>query len=110
MCAKLDIAFVFGSFMSYFPAVLLRHFLDYLEVVPESPVFTCFTAILTFHMRCSSIVRILYFKIFSASFFFIKFLFFEIATCINRHAPFSLSRIMCPFIVRTASVDLYLLP
>jgi hypothetical protein len=68
MCAKLDTAFV--CFMSYFPAMLLRYFLDYLEVVPVSPVFTGFSVIFTFHMRCSSIVRTLYFNVLSASFFF----------------------------------------
>ena len=68
MCAVLDIAFCFGSFMSYFTAVLLRHFLDYFEVVPVSPVFTGFTIIFRLHMRCSSVVRTLYFKIFSAYF------------------------------------------
>ena len=56
--------------MSYFPAVLLKRFVEHLEVVPVSPMFTGFTVIFTFHMSCSSIVRTLYFKIFSASFFY----------------------------------------
>ena len=68
MYAVLDVAFFFGSFMSYFSAVLLRHFLDYLEVVPVSPVFTGVSVIFTFRMHCSSIVRTLYFKILPASF------------------------------------------
>ena len=44
-------------------------------------------------MRCISIVRSFYFRIFSAS-FLITFLSPEIATPINIHVPFSLSRIM----------------
>jgi hypothetical protein len=44
-------------------------------------------------MRCISIVRSLYFKIFSAS-FLITFLSPEVATSIHMHVPFSLSRIV----------------
>jgi hypothetical protein len=44
-------------------------------------------------MRCISVVRSLYFKNFSAS-FLITFLSPEIATSINVHVPFSLSRII----------------
>ena len=44
-------------------------------------------------MRCISIVRSLYFRIFSAS-FLITFLSPEIATSINIHVPFSLSQII----------------
>jgi hypothetical protein len=44
-------------------------------------------------MRCISIVRSLYFKIFSAS-FLITFLSPEIATSIYMQVPFSLSRII----------------
>ena len=44
-------------------------------------------------MRCVSIVRSLYFRIFSAS-FLITFLSPEIATSMNIHATFSLSRIV----------------
>lgn len=108
MCAKLYIAFVFGSFMSYFPTVLLRHFLDYLEVVPVSPVFTGFTVVFTFHMRCSSIVRTSYFKIFSAS-FFIKFLFLKLQRVLKTCSFFHYHGLYVLFIVRAASVDLYLL-
>jgi hypothetical protein len=43
-------------------------------------------------MPCISIVRCLYFKIFSASFWF-TFLSHGIATSINIHVPFSLTRI-----------------
>ena len=44
-------------------------------------------------MRCNSVVRSLYIKIFSAS-FLITFLSPEIATSINMHVLFSLSRII----------------
>jgi hypothetical protein len=44
-------------------------------------------------MRCISIIRSPYFRIFSAS-FFITFLSPGIATSISRHVTFSLSRIM----------------
>jgi hypothetical protein len=44
-------------------------------------------------MRCISTVRSLYFRIFSAS-FLITFLSPQIATSINTHVPFSLSRIV----------------
>jgi len=59
---------------------------------PSRPVITGITFFLTFHMRCISIVRSLYFN-FSAS-FLITFLSPEIAASINIHAPFSLSRII----------------
>jgi hypothetical protein len=44
-------------------------------------------------MRCTSIVRSLYFRIFSAS-FLITFLSHEIATSVNIHVLFSLTRII----------------
>ena len=37
-------------------------------MVPVAPIITGITLVFTFHMRCISIVRSLYFKIFSASF------------------------------------------
>ena len=49
--------------------------------------------VFTFHMRCISIVRPLYFRMFSVS-SFITFLSSKIATSINVRARFSLSRIM----------------
>ena len=70
----------------------LTYFLDDLEMVPVAPIITGITLVFTFHMRCIFIVRSLYFKIFSA--FLITFLSPEIATSINMHVPFSLSRII----------------
>ena len=53
-------------------------------------------------MRCISVVRSFYFRIFSAS-FLITFLSPEIATSINIHVPFSLSRIIIIIIISSSS-------
>ena len=93
MCAVPNMA-VFCSFVtSCFPGMLLTYFLNDFEIVPVAPIITGITFDFTFHMRCISIVRPLYFKIFSASFLII-FLSPGIATSINIHVPFSLSRII----------------
>jgi len=60
---------------------------------PVAPIITGITLAFTFHMDCISIVRSLYFKIFSAS-FLITFLSPEIATSISSHVSFSLSQII----------------
>ena len=73
--------------------MLLTYFLNDFEIVPVAPVITGITFVFTFHMRCISVVRSLYFKIYSAS-FLITFLSPEIATSINIHVPFPLSRII----------------
>jgi hypothetical protein len=62
-------------------------------MIPVAPFITGITFTFTFHMRCIYIVRSLCFKIFSAS-FLITFLSPGIATSINMHVPFSLSRII----------------
>ena len=93
MCAVPNMA-VFCNFLtSWFSGMLFTYFLNDFEIVPVIPIITGITFVFTFHMRCISIVRSLYFRIFSAS-FLITFLFPEIATSINVHVPFSLSRIM----------------
>jgi hypothetical protein len=71
---------------------LLMYFLNDFEMVPVAPVITGITFVFTLHMRCISTVS-LYLGIFSA-YFFITFLSPEIATFINIHVRFSLSRIM----------------
>jgi hypothetical protein len=48
--------------------MLLTYFLNNFEMVPVAPIITGISLVFTFHMRCISIVRSLYFKIFSASF------------------------------------------
>jgi hypothetical protein len=93
MCAVPNMA-VFRTFLtSWFPGMLLTYFLHYFEMVPVAPIITGITFVFTFHMRCISIVKPLYFKIFS-TFFLITFLAPEIATSINVHVLFSLSQII----------------
>jgi hypothetical protein len=68
MCAVLNMA-VFCSFLtSWFPGMLLTYFLNDLEMIPVTPIITGITLVFTFHMHCISVVRSLYFKIFSAFF------------------------------------------
>jgi len=95
MCAVNNMAVFCSSLTSWFPGMLLTYFLNYFEIVPVAPVITGITFVFTFNMYCISIVRSLYFKIFSAS-YLITFLSSEIATSINMHVPFSLSRIIMP--------------
>jgi hypothetical protein len=64
--------------------MLLTYFLNDFEIVPVAPIITGITLALIFHMPCISIVRSLYFKIFSA-YFLITFLSPEIATSNNMH-------------------------
>jgi hypothetical protein len=73
--------------------MLLTYFPNDFEIVPVVPIITGITFVFTFHMRCISIVRSLYFRIFSA-YFLITSLSPEIATSINIHVPFSLLRII----------------
>ena len=68
-------------------------FFNVFEIVPVAPIISGITFVFIFHVRCISIVRSLYFRIFSAS-FLITFLSPEIATSVNIHGPFSLSRII----------------
>jgi len=73
--------------------MLVTYFLNDFEIAPVAPIITGITFVFTFYMRCISIVRSLYFRIFSASFLII-FLSPEIATSTNIHVLFSLSRII----------------
>ena len=93
MCAVPNMAVFCSSLTSWFPGVLLTYFLNDFEIVPVAPIITGITFVFTFHMHCISIVRFLYFRIFSAS-FLIRFLSPEIVTSINVHVPFSLSGII----------------
>jgi len=68
MCAVPNMAVFCSSLTSWFPGMSLTYFLNDLEMVPVAPIITGITLVFTFHMRCISIVRSLYFKIFSASF------------------------------------------
>ena len=93
MCAVPNMAVFCSSLTSRFPSMLLTHFLNDFEVVPVARIVTGITFVFTFHMRYISVVRSLYFIIFSVS-FLITFLSPEIAKSINIHVPFSLSRII----------------
>jgi len=97
MCAVPSMAVFCSSLTSRFPGLLLTYFLNDFEMVLVSPIITGITFVFTFHMRCISIVRSLYFRIFSA--FLIIFLSPEIATSINIHVLFSLSRIIMPVLL-----------
>ena len=68
MCAVPNMAVFCSSLTSWFPGMLLTYFLNVYEIVPVAPIITGITFLFTFHMRCISIVRSLYFRIFSASF------------------------------------------
>ena len=107
MCAVPNMAVFCSSLTSCFPVMLLTYFLNDFEIVPFAPIITVITFVFKFHMRCIYVVRYLYFRIFSAS-FLITFLSPEIATSINIHVPFSLSRNVW-FVVEDSSVSLYLL-
>src|SRR5215469_13178935 len=93
MCAVPNMTVFCSSLTSWFPGMLLMYFLNDLEMVPVAPITTGITLAFTFHVRCISIMRSLYFKIFSAS-FLITFLSPEIATSINMYVPISLSQII----------------
>ena len=68
MCAVPSMAVFCSSLTSCFPGMLLTYFLNNFEIVPVAPIIVGITFVFTFHMRCISIVRSLYFRIFSASF------------------------------------------
>ena len=93
MCAVPNMAVFCSSLTSWFPGMSLTYFLNDLEMVQVAPIITGITLVFTFHMRCVSIVRSLYFEIFSA-YFLITFLSAGIATSINMHVLFSLSLII----------------
>ena len=62
--------------------MLLRYCLNDSEVVTVGPIITGVSFIFTFYIQCVSVVRSLYFKIFSAS-FLITFLSPKIARSTN---------------------------
>ena len=76
MCAVPNMAVFCSSFTSWFPGMLLMYFLNDFEMVPVAPIITGITLVFTFHMRCISIVRSLYFKIFSASFYYYYYYYY----------------------------------
>ena len=98
MCAVPNMVAFCSSLTSCFPGMLLTYFLNDFEIVPVAPSITGIIFVFTFHMRGIYIVRSLYFRIFSVS-FLITFLSPEIATSINIHVPFSLSRIITSYLL-----------
>ena len=93
MRAVPNMAVFCSSLTSCFPGMLLTYFRSNFEIVPMAPIITGITFVFTFHVRCVSVVRPLYFRIISDT-FLITFLSPEIAESINIHVPFSLSRII----------------
>ena len=73
-----------SSLISCSPVLPLRYFLGNFEMVPVAPAITGIPFAFTFHMRWTSIISSLYFKIFSAS-FLSTFQSPGIATSINMH-------------------------
>jgi ABC-type multidrug transport system fused ATPase/permease subunit len=93
MCAVPNMAVFGSSLTSWFPGMLLTYCANDLEMVSVASIITGITLTFTFYMRCISIVRSLYFRIFSVS-YLITFLSPGIATSSNIHVLFSLSRII----------------
>jgi hypothetical protein len=79
--------------ISCFPGMLFRYFLNAFEMVPFAPIITGITLVFTFHLSCISIVRALYFRIFSAA-VLTTFLSPTIVACVNVRFHFSLSGII----------------
>jgi len=92
-CAVPSMVVFCSSLTSWCPSMLLTYFLNDFQIVPVAPITAGIAFVFPFHMRCISIVRSLYFRIFSAS-FLITFLSPEIATTIDIHVLCSLSRII----------------
>ena len=68
MCAVPNMIVFYSSLTSCFPGMLLTYFLNDFDTVPLAPIITGITFVFTFHKRCISIARSLYFRIFSAPF------------------------------------------
>ena len=57
MCALFSMAVFCTPIISCLTGILFRCFLNDFDVVPVAPVVTGITLALTFHLRCTSIVR-----------------------------------------------------
>ena len=77
MCAMPNMAVLSSSLTSWFPGMLLTYFLNDFEIVPVAPIITGITSVFTFHVRCISIVRSLYFRIFSAYYYYYYYYYYE---------------------------------
>ena len=67
MCAVPDMTVFCSSLMLCFPGMLLWYFLNDAEIVSIAPIITGITLVFIFHMCCISVVRSVYFRIFSVS-------------------------------------------
>ena len=76
MCAVPNMAVFCSSLTSWYPGMLLTYFLNVFEIAPVAPIITGITFVFTFHMRCISIVRFLYFRIFSAYYYYYYYYYY----------------------------------
>ena len=93
ICAVPNMAFFFTSLISRCLDILLRYCLSDCEMFPVAPTINGITFTFTFHTRWNSIIRSLYYKIFSAS-CLITFISPKIATSVYIYVSFLLSRTM----------------
>jgi len=89
-------------------AQIYIYFLNDFEMVSDARIVLVITSAFTsiFHMRCISIVRSLYLRIFS-NYFFISFLYPEIATSINIHVCFRLSQMIMSGLLLGVVLSIY---
>jgi hypothetical protein len=57
VCAVPNMSVFCSSLVCCFPGTLLGYFLNDFGMVPVVPVITAVTSVLTFHVRCISVVR-----------------------------------------------------
>ena len=69
VCAVPNIAVSCTFLISWIPGTLLKYFLNDFEMVPVSLIITGITFVFTFHMRCISTVRSLYFRMLDVQLF-----------------------------------------
>ena len=100
----------YGCFCSFLSAsgMFLRYFWNDFEMVLVVSIITGFSFVFTFHMRRTSIVRSLYFRIFSAS-FLITFLSPEIAIFMNIHVPSPLPQMISGLLLGLVDSMIWLL-
>ena len=69
VCAVPNVSVFCSSLRSRFPGMLLRYFLSDSQMVPVPLIITGITSgCCTFHIRCISVARAVYFRIFLTSF------------------------------------------
>jgi hypothetical protein len=74
VCVQCPIWLFFcSSLISCFSGMLLRYYLSYLVMVPVAHIITNIAFAVTFHIRWIFVMRSLYFKIFSAYFYWSHF-------------------------------------